>query len=109
MISVGINRLKSGMVLAKPVHSLHGVLLLDKGDELTEKNIWMLKSWGVSQIWLEGGHEEKKDLQPENKIKPSIREELREKFSGVLEDHVMAEIMRAAGEQLEKRLLKNEK
>ena len=108
MLSVNIDRLKSGMMLAKPVYSLHGVLLFDKGDVLTERNIWVLKSWGVRQVWLNGGHEEEGQLTSENFLKLSIKESLEKKFSGTPDDEVMAEIMRVAGRLLEERLTKNE-
>ena len=44
----------------------------------------------------------------DREIRESIEKELREKFSEVLEDQVMAEIMRVAGKQLQKRYLKKQ-
>ncbi|MBW1702112.1 MAG: hypothetical protein JRJ69_07195 [Deltaproteobacteria bacterium] len=114
MISLKLDELRRRMILAKPVHNLQGVLLLDQGTELTEKNIWILKSWGVNQVWVEGGSEEGKekekeeDVEPEKKMKYAIQEELKEKFSEVLDDQVMVEILRVAGKQLEKRFLEKE-
>lgn len=110
MFPVNLDKLKPGMVLAKPVHSLHGVLLLNDGTKITKKNIWVLKSWGVTEVWVEG--EFKKDEDSHNKSeseeRKSIEKELREKFSEALEDEVMAEIMRVAIKQLEKRIQKKD-
>jgi len=110
MISLKLDELRRSMILAKPAHNLQGVLLLDQGTELTEKNIWILKSWGVNQVWVEGGSEEEKekDVEPEKEMKYAIQKELKEKFSEVLDDQVMVEILRVASKQLEKRFLEKE-
>ena len=46
---------------------------------------------------------------PENELRASIDEALRAKFSETLSDPLMEEILRIAGNLLEKRLLKKEK
>ena len=111
MISLDLNMLKPGMVLAKPVHNFQGILLLNKGAELTKKNILILKSWGVTSASIKSKGEKKKDNggKSEKKINKFIEKELQEKFSEVLEDEVMVEIMRVAKKQLEKRHLNKEK
>lgn len=110
MISLRLSELKAGMMLAKPVFNLQGVLLLDEGTELSEKNIWILKSWGVTQVWVEGECEAEKNrvVELESDVKEFIEKELKEKFCEVLEDQVMGEIMRAASKLLQKRFLKKE-
>ena len=109
MISLKLSELKPGMMLAKPVFNLQGVLLLDEGTELSEKNIWILKSWGVTQVWVEGeGEAEKNRVELESDVKEFIEKELKDKFCEVLEDQVMVEIMRAATKLLQKRFLKKE-
>jgi hypothetical protein len=60
MVFLNLSDLKPGMVLAKPVYNLQGVLLLKEGTELTERHIWIFKSWAVTKVWVVGGEEEKK-------------------------------------------------
>ena len=106
MIFVSLDELRSSMILAKPVYNLQGILLLDEGTEIDEKKIWIMKSWGVDQVWVEGGSEgeKEKDAKPEKEMKHAIRKELKGKFYEVLGDRVMVEIMRVARKQLEKRI-----
>ncbi len=54
MIPISTDDLKSGMILAKSVRNLQGLLLLNAGARLTAKNIRILKSWGVSELFIEG-------------------------------------------------------
>ena len=102
MIYLKIAKLKPGMTLAEPVHSPQGVLLSKKGAELTEKDIWVLKSWGVTKAWVDGEDIDGKnrDVKRENEARTSIENELKEKFSDVLDDPVMMEIMRVASREL---------
>lgn len=101
---------KPGMVLAEAVYNAQGVLLVNEGTELSERNIEVLQSWKVSDVRVAGEdeEEEEKDIEPGSEMVASIENELREKFSEVLEDQVMMEIMRVACIQLQKRSLKKE-
>ncbi len=104
MITVDLEEYKPGMILAESVYSRQEVLLLKEGTELTERKVWILKSWGISKVSVEG--EQVEDINPD-KIKESgvvetIKKELKEKFSDVLEDPVMEEIMNVACKQIEK-------
>lgn len=45
-----VNELKEGMVLQDHVSNRHGNVLLKKGDTLTQKNIVLLKSWGITEV-----------------------------------------------------------
>ena len=107
MKALKLGGLSPGMVLAKSVYNYQDVLLLDEGIKLSEKSIWMLKSWGVANVWIEGDTEGRpgSDVGPEDQGKEIIEKQLKEKFSEVLEDQVMVEIMRVARKHLEKRLL----
>ena len=109
MLVFNSDELKHGMILAKPVRNFQGVLLLNEGTKLSEKNIRMLKTWGVVDVWVEGGsHEDEcREVELDSKVKESIERELKEKFFVVLEDEVMVEIMRVAGRLLEKRFLRS--
>ena len=106
MITLSLSKLKAGMILAEPAHNFQGVLLLDAGAELSENNIRILKSWGVTRVCVEGKNAEKNKGHSEcqNEARLAIENELRGKFSDVLEDPVMMETMRVAGKVLEKRV-----
>lgn len=99
------------MILAKPVYTLQDMLLLKSDVQLSEKNIHVLRSWGIQEIWVEGVSDEghSRRARQENELRDSIDEDLRLKFSDSLPDPVMEEIMRVAGNLLERRFLKKEK
>ena len=104
MIRVNILDLKTGMVLAQPVRNHQGVLLLDAGTKITKKNIRIFKSWGVSEVTVNGELKELKTVD-ETQVageKNSIELALEEKFSDVMDDPVMVEIFKAARKQLKR-------
>jgi hypothetical protein len=94
---------KPGMILAEPVFTSQGVLLLSGGVALTEKNIWVMKSWGVRTLSVEsdskGGADECAMPDPSG----SIEDELRRKFGDTLENEIMLELMSLAGQVIEAR------
>ena len=104
MISLNIEDLKPGMILAQPVRNHQGVLLLEAGAKITKKNIRIFKSWGVSEIVIKGdpGKSENTTKDPEIRIEESLEMQLKERFSDVLDDPVMVEIFNAARKQLMK-------
>jgi hypothetical protein len=111
MHQIDLNKAKPGMTLAKSVSTLQDQLLLKPDVRLTEKNIHILKSWGIQEIWIdeEAGEGAAGSMDPENKLRASIDEALRAKFSVTLSDPLMAEILRIAGNILENRVMKKEK
>jgi hypothetical protein len=108
---IDLDKAKPGMTLAKSVSTLQDVLLLKPAVLLTEKNIHILKSWGIREIWIDeqAGEEAAGSTDSENELRASIDEALRAKFSETLSDPLMEEILRIAGNLLEKRSLKKEK
>jgi hypothetical protein len=104
MIKVSLDNLKPGMILAQPVRNHQGLLLLDTGAKVSKKNIRVFKSWGIFQVSIKGNVTKAGSPagEPEIRIKTSIEKDLREKFSGVLDDPVMVEIYNAAGKLLMK-------
>ena len=110
MIFVKVDDLKPGMILARPVKTHQGVLLLEAGAKISKKNIRIFKSWGIDEIGVKG---HMTDATGENKpseaaIKESIELELKEQFRDVLDDDVMVEIYQAAISQLTKKIQSNE-
>ena len=110
MIRVNIVELKPGMVLAQSVQNHQGVLLLDAGTKITKKNIRIFKSWGVIEVSVEGALNELKNAgeTPAAWEKDTVEMELKAKFSDVMDDPVMVEILNAASKQLMKELSKIE-
>ncbi len=104
MITVDLEQYKPGMILAESVYSRQDVLLLKERTELTERKVWILKSWGISKVSVEGEQDEdiNSDKIKESKAMETIKKELKEKFLDVLEDPVMEEIMNVACKLIEK-------
>lgn len=111
VIRLKIEELKSGMNLARSVYNQQDLLLLEKGTSLTKKRIWMLKTWGIDQVSVKGKSqgEGKGDFEAEIETKETIETELKAKFADVIDEPIMQEIMKAAGRQLQKSLIDQEK
>jgi hypothetical protein len=94
--------IRKDMVLAKSVYDLQGVLLLKKGHKLTAKNILMLKSWGVPQVWIDAQQDTGPDgvSERQKSLKNCIKQQLNRQFSAADPSPVMAEIKRVAEEIL---------
>ncbi|HOP50952.1 MAG TPA: hypothetical protein PK887_10055 [Ignavibacteriales bacterium] len=56
---VGIDAVTPGQKLAKPVYNKFKQVLLQEGVELDEKNIKLLKIWGVTMVYIESINENK--------------------------------------------------
>jgi hypothetical protein len=110
MIRVGIEELKPGMILERPVKNHQGILLLEAGAKITKKNIRIFKSWGVDEITVKGAATRTGDTpgRPVPRINESDEMQLKEKFADVLDDPVMVEIFNAASRQLNNDLPNNE-
>jgi hypothetical protein len=102
MIDVGIEDLKPGMILERPVKTHQGILLLEAGARISKKNIRIFKSWGVSEVSVKG--EVARVSDGTGQLAPPINEsdemQLKEKFTDVWDDPVMVEIFYAACRQL---------
>jgi hypothetical protein len=110
MIHLDIEDLKPGMILAHPVRNRQGVLLLEAGARISSKNIRIFKSWGIKEIVIIGDRSDSKGAAEEIQIqdKESIKKQLKEKFSDVLDDPVMVEIFKAACTRLMQNLQNSE-
>ena len=102
MINLNIDDIKPGMILARPVRNPQGVLLLEAGARISKKNIRIFKSWGVHEATIKGRMSPAEDRPGDGqyRVKESVELELKEKFSDVLDDPVMAEIFNAASKLL---------
>jgi hypothetical protein len=112
MKRVDVNSIEIGMVLAEPVYNHQEEVLFEAGAALQEKDIWVLKSWGVEQVSIRKESIENRPSDDNGEVdaqhEERISETLESKFSDVLDDPVMAEIMRVAKKLQERRYSKIE-
>lgn len=57
MVKLKMAELKPGMVLSQDVKDLNGRILLSSGNRLSEKHIKIFKTWGVTEVAIEGADE----------------------------------------------------
>ena len=95
---INISDIKAGMKLAGPVINQKGILLLPEGIQLTEKHLFLLESWGITEANIDGvsAPEENLDI---NMLDPddvsNFEEKLKKRFPQETEDNeIMAEIFR---------------
>ena len=102
MLNLAVEDLKPGMILARPVRNLQGVLLLEAGTRITQKNIRIFKSWGVNEVTIRGqrAHSRSPSAEIGQADPETVEKRLKEKFSDVLDDPVMVVIYNAAKNQL---------
>jgi hypothetical protein len=96
---VKLDNAAPGMVLAEPVANHQNRLLLEAGRRLTARHLRVFKVWGVAVLAVRGGGEEeggRRDAPP-----AATDERLKARFADLIQDPVMAEIMQAAGRQLQ--------
>lgn len=77
MISMLVQSLKPGRILAADVKNSHGQLLVKKGAEISERHIRALKSWGVVEVQLEGAPEDEIVENPVETFDPVALEKAR--------------------------------
>ena len=102
MLNLAVEELKPGMILARPVRNLQGVLLLEAGTRITKKNIRIFKSWGVNEVAVKGQRSHSRILSAEIGLADpeTVEKQLKDKFADVLDDPVMVVIYNAAKNQL---------
>lgn len=92
------------MVLTKDAFTFRKQLLLPQGTLLTEKNIEMMKAWGVSEVETEGCAEPTlEEVEARLAKHPTLAaacSELDQRFSAVRHDPLMKEILTIAKKQL---------
>jgi hypothetical protein len=53
-ISVPLEELETGTVLAEPVFNRFGQLLMDKGARISDRHLNVFKTWGITRVLIEG-------------------------------------------------------
>lgn len=84
MIRVKSEALQTGMVVARDVKNMDGMLLAPSGCQLSERQIGILQAWGVAEVEVEAGEEMAKAHDPLAQLPPEtlakITAELRARF-----------------------------
>ena len=93
---VNVSELKPGMVVLGEVSNKHGNVLLKKGDSLTEKNIVLLKSWGITEVDIATVENQQSDAEDNAVLSPetleSIEREVREMFPEFQDNPLMEKL-----------------
>jgi len=93
---LNISDLKPGMVLAQSAKNRHGVVIIGKGNVLTEKHIHSFKTWGITGVDIKNidvDQVTKQEMEAlPNDIIESIERELDELFPPFEDNPVMEEI-----------------
>ncbi|MBE9545861.1 MAG: hypothetical protein IMF10_00025 [Proteobacteria bacterium] len=98
MGALNINDIKVGMVLAQDVRNKHGIILLKEGRILAERDITVLKTWGITEVSIKDVDRDqvvKEEMEAlPNDVVESIEKELDELFPPLGDNPVMEEIYR---------------
>lgn len=93
---LNINDLKADMVLAQSAKNRHGVVILGKGNALTEKHINSFKTWGITGVDIKDVDRDqviKQEMEAlSNDVVESIERELDKLFPVFEANPVMEEI-----------------
>lgn len=69
---VKAEELQAGMVVARDVKNIDGMLLAPLGCELSERQIGILQAWGVTEVEVEANEEQAKAHDPLAQLPPEV-------------------------------------
>ncbi len=72
MVRVKSEELQPGMVVARDVKNIDGMLLAPSGCELSERQIDILQTWGVVEVEIEANEEQAKARDPLAQLPPDV-------------------------------------
>jgi hypothetical protein len=74
-VSIPLERLEPGMVLAEPIFNRFGQVLLNKGVQISDRHLNVLKTWGIPKVLIEGGesNEEQFEINEEMRTRALTR------------------------------------
>jgi hypothetical protein len=70
VIRVKAEELSPGMVVAREVKNIDGMLLAPAGCELSERQIGILQAWGIAEVEVEAGEEQARAHDPLAQLPP---------------------------------------
>ena len=71
-----MEQLQPGMVIARDVKNIDGLLLLPAGGELSEHQIGILQAWGVTEVEVAGDSEAAQSQDPLARLSHEMVEQL---------------------------------
>jgi len=75
------DNLAQGMILTSDVLDRSGRLLLKSGTELTDRHLYILRTWGIVEVDIAGMEDNDTNATPDKTIDPALR--------SILEDKIM--------------------
>jgi hypothetical protein len=87
VISVSVEKLAPGMILAQKIERADGIMLCNRGTELTDALIGVIQRMGLDSVSIEGdpfASEEERQAHLQG-----LLDELDERFSKVVEDPIL--------------------
>lgn len=95
-----INDIKEGMVLAGDVTNRHANMLLKAGSALSAKDILIFKTWGITEIDVEGVDRDKVQQSEMESLSPEVLEKIEAELAGLFpevdDNPIMQELYRIA-------------
>jgi hypothetical protein len=70
VIRVKAEELSPGMVVAREVKNIDGMLLAPAGCELSERQIGILQAWGIAEVEVEANEEQARSRDPLAQLPP---------------------------------------
>ena len=72
MGKIHTNNLAPGMILGADIRDRSGRLLLGAGTELSERHLYILRTWGVIEVEIAGADDNKEDLKSGKSVDPAL-------------------------------------
>ena len=83
---ISVEDIKQGMVLSEDVRDINNRLLLSKDQEITNKQIRILKIWGVTAVNVVDEEEIEKKEEPY--VSPEVIEKVQDKTKKIFKNHI---------------------
>ena len=106
---IEVEKTEPGMILAEPILTPHGQVMLPAGSELTINNIKILKNWGVRSVTIEAGEGKATDSVLNEEIEVQAAARVRERIRWEPSHPAEKEIYEAAIKQAGSLILKGRK
>lgn len=105
-ISVPLEKLEPGMVLADPVSNRQGQILLNRGTTIASRQINILKTWGIQSVVIEKEEIQVKDLLLDQEIRDQALDRIKKRLLWDPQSPVEEEIVNLAVQQVIQHSLK---
>lgn len=72
---INLEDIESGMILGRDIINRTGLVLLKAGEEITERHLRILRTWGITEADIKGIEKEEIMEKAEAEIDPQVLEE----------------------------------